>query len=59
MDTDKYYLINNVTGVKTRVNKTGEYIKRFNVLMTGRVGYDERVRLAAGVTRWSAGLLLI
>jgi len=35
MDTGKYYVLNNVTGEKKRVNKTGEYIKKFNADLTG------------------------
>jgi hypothetical protein len=33
----------------TRVNKKGEYIKRFNIELTGQVSHDERVLKANGV----------
>ncbi|KAL4438836.1 hypothetical protein ABPG74_016556 [Tetrahymena malaccensis] len=48
MDTGKHYLLNNVTGEKKRVNKTGEYIKKFNVNLTGQVNHDQRVAAANG-----------
>lgn len=35
MNTNNYYLINNETGDKTRVLKTGEYIKEFDASLTG------------------------
>ncbi|EGR27672.1 hypothetical protein IMG5_191370 [Ichthyophthirius multifiliis] len=44
--TGKFYLLNNETGLKTQVHKTGEYIKKFNEKLTGQVGYKERIEKA-------------
>lgn len=32
-----------------RVNKTGEYIKKFNSRLTGRFDYKERIQKASGI----------
>ncbi|CAK87411.1 unnamed protein product (macronuclear) [Paramecium tetraurelia] len=45
-ETNNYYLINNKTGEKQRVYKTGDYIKEFDPSLTGRVGFKQRLKLA-------------
>ena len=42
-------MVENETGITKHINKNGEYIKKFNVELTGRVNHDERVALAKGV----------
>jgi hypothetical protein len=43
METGKYYLLENHTGLTKAVFKNGEYIKKFHLSMTGKANYDERV----------------
>lgn len=49
-ENDKYYLINNEDGAMKVVNKNGDFIKTFNVKLTGQVGYEDRIRMAQNVT---------
>jgi hypothetical protein len=51
METGNYYLLNNETGKRKRVNKTGEYIKKFNVNMTGKLSYTDRLTKANGLIK--------
>lgn len=46
METDKYFLIDNVTAEVKQINKNGEYIKKFNIELTGKANYSERVAKA-------------
>ncbi|CAD8127366.1 unnamed protein product [Paramecium sonneborni] len=48
METDKYYLIDNVTAEVKQINKNGDYIKKFNIELTGKANYSERVAKAQG-----------
>lgn len=49
METDKYFLIDNVTAEVKQINKNGDYIKKFNIELTGKASYSERVEKANGV----------
>lgn len=46
LETNNCYLINNETGERQRVYKTGDYIKEFDASLTGSVGYKDRVKMA-------------
>jgi len=46
METDKYFLIDNVTAEVKQINKNGDYIKKFNIELTGKANYSERVAKA-------------
>lgn len=48
-ETDKYYLINNLTGESRQITKNGDYIKKFHLGLTGKANYAERVAVANGV----------
>ncbi|CAD8211918.1 unnamed protein product [Paramecium pentaurelia] len=48
METDKYFLIDNVTAEVKQINKNGDYIKKFNIELTGKANYSERVAKAQG-----------
>lgn len=43
LETDKYYLIDNVTAEVKQINKNGDYIKKFNIDLTGKANYSERM----------------
>lgn len=43
LETDKYYLIDNVTAEVKQINKNGDYIKKFNIDLTGKATYSERI----------------
>ena len=44
-----YHLVDNDTGNSIRCEKNSDFRKKFNVELTGQVGYDERVKKAANV----------
>lgn len=46
LDNNNYYLINNDTGDRQRVYRTGDYIKEFDASLTGSVSYNDRIKLA-------------
>lgn len=46
MQSDRFYLLNNTTGYKTKVNSNTDYVKEFDSILTGQVGYKQRVEYA-------------
>lgn len=49
---NKYFQIDCVNGKTTEVTKTTEPVRRFNLELTGKYGYNERVKRAKGVINY-------
>ncbi|CAD8077391.1 unnamed protein product [Paramecium sonneborni] len=43
-ETDKFFLINNKNGTTQEITKTGDFIKKFSLDYTGKVGFKNRIQ---------------